>query len=98
MGLKNNNSLLGTVTAIYDIGCFFGAISTLFIGDLLGRKKTVLVGTSIMSVGAIIQITAFSVPQMIVGRIIGGFGNGINTSTAPGNTTLDPAFQLQLLT
>lgn len=36
-----------------------------------------------MSIGAILQIAAFSVPQMIVGRIVAGIGNGINTSTAP---------------
>ena len=42
-----------------------------------------LVGTTIMSVGAILQITTYGVPQIIVGRIIAGIGNGINTSTAP---------------
>jgi hypothetical protein len=26
MGLRNNADLLGTVTAIYDIGCFFGKL------------------------------------------------------------------------
>lgn len=36
-----------------------------------------------MSIGALLQITAYGVPQMIVGRIIAGIGNGMNTSTAP---------------
>jgi MFS family permease len=36
-----------------------------------------------MSIGAIIQIASFNVPEMIVGRIVAGIGNGINTSTAP---------------
>ncbi|EME89736.1 uncharacterized protein MYCFIDRAFT_71755 [Pseudocercospora fijiensis CIRAD86] len=83
LDLEGNSSLLGTVTAIYDIGCFFGAILAYFIGDLIGRKKTILLGTTIMSIGAILQITAYGVPQMIVGRIVGGIGNGLNTSTAP---------------
>lgn len=52
-------------------------------GDWLGRKKCVLIGTTIMSIGAILQITSYSVAQMIVGRIIAGIGNGINTATAP---------------
>ena len=34
-----------------------------------------------MSIGAIIQVASFGVPEMIVGRIIAGIGNGINTST-----------------
>ena len=36
-----------------------------------------------MTIGAVIQISAYSVAQMIVGRIIAGIGNGINTATAP---------------
>lgn len=40
-----------------------------------------LLGTTIMSIGAIIQIASFGVPEMIVGRIVAGIGNGINTST-----------------
>lgn len=76
-------STIGTVTAIYDIGCFFGAVIAIWLGEKLGRRKTVLVGTSIMTVGAILQISSYSVAQMIVGRIIAGIGNGINTATAP---------------
>lgn len=70
LNLHDNSSLLSTITAIYDIGCFFGAIAAVMIGDPLGRKNSILVGTTIMSVGAILQITAFGVPQMIVGRYV----------------------------
>ncbi|KAF2202177.1 general substrate transporter [Delitschia confertaspora ATCC 74209] len=83
LNLNGKTALQSTVTALYDIGCFFGAISVVVIGDPLGRKRTILLGTTIMSIGAIIQITSYSVPQMIVGRIVAGIGNGINTSTAP---------------
>lgn len=63
---------LSTVTAIYDIGCFFGAIFAFTIGERLGRKKAILVGTTVMAVGAILQTTSYSLPQMFVGRIILG--------------------------
>ena len=71
------------MVAIYDIGCFLGACFSVWFGEAYGRKKTVLLGTSIMTIGAIIQVASFGVPQMIVGRIIAGIGNGINTATAP---------------
>lgn len=80
---NGNTSMVGTVTALYDIGCFFGAIIAVIAGDLLGRKKTILIGTSIMTVGAIMQIAAFSVPVMIARRIIASIGNWVNTSTTP---------------
>lgn len=36
-----------------------------------------------IALGAVIQDSAYSVPQMMVGRIITGFGVGIDTSTIP---------------
>ncbi|RDW91866.1 putative sugar transporter-1 [Coleophoma crateriformis] len=83
LGLNNNTGMVGTVTAVYDLGCFAGAILAVVIGDALGRKKSILLGTAIMTVGAFMQIFAFTVPVMMAGRIIAGLGNGINTSTAP---------------
>lgn len=60
-----------------------GAVTAVWLGEKLGRRKSVLVGTTIMSIGAILQIASFSTAQMIVGRIVAGVGNGINTATAP---------------
>ncbi|KAJ5683382.1 hypothetical protein N7462_006547 [Penicillium macrosclerotiorum] len=74
---------LSTVTAIYDIGCFIGAIVAFTVGESLGRKASIMVGTTIMAVGTILQASSFSLAQMFVGRIVLGVGNGINTATAP---------------
>ncbi|KAH7119825.1 general substrate transporter [Dendryphion nanum] len=81
--LNGRTTMISTITAIYDIGCFVGAISVCAIGDPLGRRNCVLLGTAIMSIGAIIQVASFNIPMMFVGRIVAGIGNGINTSTAP---------------
>ena len=83
LNLNDNPKLLGTVTAIYDIGCLFGAIAAMWLGELWGRKKSIMWGTTVMAIGALLQICAYSVPQMIVGRIVAGLGNGVNTATAP---------------
>jgi TM2 domain-containing membrane protein YozV len=34
-----------------------------------------------MIIGATLQAASFGLPQFIVGRLITGFGNGMNTST-----------------
>ncbi|KAH8666660.1 sugar transporter [Xylariales sp. PMI_506] len=84
---KNNSTMQGTVTAIYEIGCLFGAIFMLAFGDLLGRRKGIIMGASIMILGVIIQVTAESnatpLAQFIVGRVVTGVGNGLNTATIP---------------
>ncbi|WAO87561.1 MFS domain-containing protein [Fusarium falciforme] len=79
----SKTNLLATVTAIYDIGCFVGALIAFTIGERLGRKKAIIMGTVIMSVGTLIKCTSYSLAQMFVGRIVLGIGNGINTATAP---------------
>ena len=71
----------GITVASYNLGCFFGAIATIWLGNFLGRKRTIFTGSAIMIVGAILQCTAFQLPHFIVGRIITGLGNGLNTST-----------------
>ena len=67
----------------YTLGCFFGAVATIWLGNMLGRKKTIFIGSIIMIVGATIQTASFGLAQLIVGRWITGFGNGMNTSTVP---------------
>ncbi|KAM0330760.1 hypothetical protein ACHAQA_003714 [Verticillium albo-atrum] len=73
----------GISIASYNLGCFFGAILAIFIGNPLGRKRMIILGTAIMVVGAALQASAFGIAHLIVGRIITGLGNGINTSTVP---------------
>lgn len=84
---RDNSTMQGTVTAIYEIGCLLGAIFILAVGDRLGRRKAIILGGFIMLLGVIIQITcvvrATPLAQFIVGRVVMGVGNGINTSTIP---------------
>ncbi|KAI6783156.1 Sugar transporter-like protein [Emericellopsis cladophorae] len=73
----------GIAVASYNLGCFIGAIFTIFIGNPLGRRKMIFLGTAIMVVGAALQASAYTLPHFIIGRIITGLGNGGNTSTVP---------------
>ena len=68
---------LGITVGGYTLGCFFGAVATIWLGNLLGRRKTIFVGSSIMVVGAAIQCSSFSLGQLIAARLITGFGNGM---------------------
>lgn len=76
-------SVLGTVTAIYEIGCFFGAVFIFVVAEYLGRKNAIWLGLGIMLIGTVLQASSYTIAQLIVGRIVTGFGNGINTSTVP---------------
>lgn len=70
--IKNPNSThvattQGITISSYNLGCFFGAILTIYLGDVLGRRKMIFLGSSIMVIGAILQCTSFSLAQLIVG-------------------------------
>ncbi|KAH8804373.1 general substrate transporter [Xylogone sp. PMI_703] len=72
----------GTMTSVYNLGCFVGALSTLYTGDKLGRPRTIMLGSTIIALGAIIQASVYSAGQMYAGRVIAGLGTGMNTATA----------------
>ncbi|KAJ3787481.1 general substrate transporter [Lentinula aff. detonsa] len=78
-----DSGLQGTIVSLYDIGCFAGAMITIVFAERFGRKKWLIFGVIIMSIGAILQTSAFTVAHMIVARVVTGIGNGMNTSTAP---------------
>ncbi|POR35785.1 Sugar transporter STL1 [Tolypocladium paradoxum] len=80
---SNRSTYQGIAVASYNLGCFIGAVITIFIGNPLGRKRIIFLGTAIMVVGAALQASAFTLEQFIIGRIITGLGNGGNTSTVP---------------
>lgn len=58
--------------AIYEIGCFFGALFILLFGERFGRRYCILGGGAVMLVGAALQTASYGVPQLIVGRIVTG--------------------------
>lgn len=74
-------SLQGTVVAIYEIGCFFGSLLAMVFGERLGRRRVIMAGCVVLGVGGALQASASSIPHLIVGRIVAGLGNGMNTST-----------------
>jgi sugar porter (SP) family MFS transporter len=83
MNLRGNTTMISTVSAIYAIGCFVGSLIAFTIGERLGRKTSIYIGTTVMSVGVILMTAAYGMPQLFAGRVILGVGNGINTATAP---------------
>ncbi|THZ99008.1 general substrate transporter [Aureobasidium pullulans] len=80
---NKGTNLIAIIVAIYEIGCFIGAVITSFIGESLGRRKSILIGVLIMIVGALLQATAYHIPHMLVGRIVSGVGMGFINSTVP---------------
>ncbi|KAL5351307.1 hypothetical protein ACLOAV_003161 [Pseudogymnoascus australis] len=82
-GGGGSSSLQGLVVAIYEIGCFIGAIIAFAFGERLGRRWTIILGCAILIIGAAVQTAATEISHLIAGRIVAGLGNGMNTATIP---------------
>ncbi|PWY62098.1 sugar transporter [Aspergillus eucalypticola CBS 122712] len=80
---NGNSTLQGFAVAVYELGCAAGALTVIFSGDNFGRRLTVMVGELIIICGAILQASSFSLAQLIVGRIVAGFGNGMAAAILP---------------
>ncbi|RKP31741.1 general substrate transporter [Metschnikowia bicuspidata] len=77
----------GAVVSCYELGCFFGALFALFRGDHFGRKPIIMTGSVVIILGVLISVNTFRahwcLGQFVIGRVITGLGNGLNTATIP---------------
>ncbi|EAU32831.1 conserved hypothetical protein [Aspergillus terreus NIH2624] len=69
--------------AIYQIGCWLGSLVILAYGEKWGRKSSTFWGSLIMIIGTIMQAASFEYGLFVAGRVVGGIGNGMVTSTIP---------------
>ncbi|TKA58250.1 hypothetical protein B0A49_11727 [Cryomyces minteri] len=76
-------TIQGQIVSTYDIGCILGALLTIFIGDRLGRKKTIMLACLFVIIGGALQASSFSLAQMIIARVIAGLGIGMESAAIP---------------
>jgi MFS family permease len=71
------------MVAILEIGAFCASLVVGRVGDIIGRKKTILYGSCIFFVGGALQSFASSMAMMLVGRITAGVGVGMLSTIVP---------------
>ncbi len=71
------------MVAILEVGAFISSLLVGRLGDILGRRKTILYGSMIFFVGGALQTAANGMPMMLLGRIIAGFGVGMLSTIVP---------------
>jgi MFS family permease len=77
-----SNFQQGGITASILAGAFVGSLLTgAFLADRLGRRRTILLGSAIFTIGIAISTAANSVAALVAGRVINGLGNGCLTMT-----------------
>ncbi|KAM9887321.1 hypothetical protein OXX79_013734, partial [Metschnikowia pulcherrima] len=62
---------IGTMIAILEIGALFSSFEAGKVGDKIGRRRTIRLGSFIFVVGGIIQATSPNIIALGLGRLIG---------------------------
>ncbi|KAJ6104698.1 hypothetical protein N7523_011018 [Penicillium sp. IBT 18751x] len=79
-----DNFQQGGITASIQAGAFAGSLLTgAFLADRLGRKKTILLGSALFTIGCAIACAANGLPALVAGRVINGLGNGCLAMMVP---------------
>ena len=79
-----SNFTQGGITASIEAGAFVGSLLTgLLLADRFGRKRTLLFGSALFTLGIAISTAANGVACLVAGRVINGLGNGCIAMMVP---------------
>ena len=71
------------MVAILEIGALISSLIVGRVGDIIGRRRTILYGSIIFFIGGALQSFADNMSMMMLGRIIAGLGVGSLSTIVP---------------
>ncbi|KAF7892894.1 uncharacterized protein EAF02_000432 [Botrytis sinoallii] len=73
----------GILTAMIELGAFFGALNQGWIADKYSRKYSIIIAVVIFLLGSILQTAAVNFNMLIIARLVGGIGIGMLSMVTP---------------
>lgn len=70
-------SLTGAIVSTYSGGQGIGNLVGGWLGDYIGRKKTIWLASTLALIGAMLQTAAVNIGMFLAGRILAGFAIGL---------------------
>ncbi|KAJ4312567.1 hypothetical protein N0V94_007383 [Neodidymelliopsis sp. IMI 364377] len=78
------DTIQGNIVSTFQAGCFFGALFAFPLAEKLGRKKTMIIASSVFLLGGTLMTAARGSLNMIYGgRAVAGLGIGASSMTVP---------------
>ncbi|KAG5729576.1 Sugar transporter STL1 [Termitomyces sp. T112] len=74
---------IGTMVSVLEIGAFVTSVAAGRVGDIIGRKGTLFLGSVVFTIGGTIQTFSAGFTSMVIGRIVSGFGVGLLSTIVP---------------
>lgn len=83
-GLHLTDIQASIMVSFLSLGTFFGALIAPWVADKYGRRNVIMTGTAIIfNIGNSIQVGAYNLTMLIVGRFISGIGIGLISAVVP---------------
>ncbi|KAH7341192.1 quinate permease [Pyrenochaeta sp. MPI-SDFR-AT-0127] len=80
----NRDTIQGNIVSTFQAGCFFGALIAFPFAEKIGRKKTMIIASSIFLLGGTLMTAARGSLNMIYGgRAVAGLGIGASSMVVP---------------
>ncbi|KAI8662152.1 hypothetical protein LRP88_00323 [Fusarium phalaenopsidis] len=83
MGYPTGTYVIPMIASAYTLAATVCSLAVTVIGMPLGRRNCILLGNLFVVIGGSLQASAWSVPHMIVGRILCGIGIGFISCSIP---------------
>ncbi|KAJ5778110.1 hypothetical protein N7520_001356 [Penicillium odoratum] len=83
IGNPTGTETIPMIASSYTLAAAFMACVVMFVGMPLGRRNCIIIGNVFITIGGAIQAASFSVPQIIVARVLSGFGIAFITCNVP---------------
>lgn len=80
---EDNSTVAGVVNAVFTLGALPGCLSCSYTADRFGRRPIIFAGAVLTLIGEVLQASAFSLPQLIIGRLMLGAGVGMLSGVVP---------------
>jgi MFS family permease len=58
------------IASSYTLAAAFMSCVVMLIGMPLGRRRCIIIGNVFIAIGGVVQATSYSVPQIIVARVL----------------------------
>ena len=68
--------IIPLIASSYTLACWVSSTAYMFTGQPMGRRRTILLGDGLVIVGGALQASSWSVTQIIIARVLCGFGVG----------------------
>lgn len=76
-------TIQGLVVSVFLLGAWISSYPASWFMDHLGRRWTIEIGSCVFIVGGILQTASRTMVQIMLGRVISGFGIGFLSTVLP---------------